>query len=308
MVVVRGRLMPEVGAALRRALGGSARRRAEPGGSGRGRRGRRGWPGPDRRPAAGRRARDGSGNRAGRWAGQGHGDRYQVVVHVVADALTDAGDRPEPAETRARPGDGDATAGAATADGRDRPAAYVLGNVRTAQCGAGEGGHGGSYPQPRTTSPHATCPVRARRQSPLDAAGGIHVSAETARRPGRDAATVTMRHGHAGGVLSVGGRTRTMCCCATPLPGGPRGGFPGPVRRRWRSAVRPPRWTAAVGGAILPAVTDAPVAASQFRAGIRVGPHAATRPPRRAAERRLRRPRPVASTTPACPGATWQLS
>ncbi len=44
----------------------------------------------------------------------------------------------------------------------------------------------------------------------LDEAGGIHVSAETARRLACDAATVTMRRGRAGAVLDVGRRTRTM--------------------------------------------------------------------------------------------------
>ena len=44
----------------------------------------------------------------------------------------------------------------------------------------------------------------------LDEAGGIHVSAETARRLACDAATVTMRHGPAGEILDVGRRTRTI--------------------------------------------------------------------------------------------------
>ena len=44
----------------------------------------------------------------------------------------------------------------------------------------------------------------------LDEGGGIHVSAETARRLACDAATVTMHHGPAGEVLDVGRRTRTI--------------------------------------------------------------------------------------------------
>ena len=43
----------------------------------------------------------------------------------------------------------------------------------------------------------------------LDEAGGIHVSAETARRRLR-AATVTMHHGLGGEILDVGRRTRTI--------------------------------------------------------------------------------------------------
>ena len=44
----------------------------------------------------------------------------------------------------------------------------------------------------------------------LDEAGGIHVSAETARRLACDAAKVTMRHGPGGEILDVGRRNRTI--------------------------------------------------------------------------------------------------
>ena len=44
----------------------------------------------------------------------------------------------------------------------------------------------------------------------LDEAGGIHVSAETARRLACDAATVTMHHAPGGEILDVGRRTRTI--------------------------------------------------------------------------------------------------
>ncbi len=50
----------------------------------------------------------------------------------------------------------------------------------------------------------------AGSQTVLDEAGGIHVSAETARRVACDAATVTMRHGPGGEILDVGRRTRTI--------------------------------------------------------------------------------------------------
>ena len=50
----------------------------------------------------------------------------------------------------------------------------------------------------------------AGSQTVLDEAGGIHVSAETARRVACDAATVTMRHGPGGEILDVGRRTRTV--------------------------------------------------------------------------------------------------
>ena len=50
----------------------------------------------------------------------------------------------------------------------------------------------------------------AGRQTVLDEAGGIHVSADTARRMACDAATVSMHHGRGGEILDVGRRTRTI--------------------------------------------------------------------------------------------------
>ena len=64
----------------------------------------------------------------------------------------------------------------------------------------------------RTSGPcPATRPTAApSRQTVLDEAGGIHVSAETARRLACDAATVTMHHAPGGEILDVGRRTRTI--------------------------------------------------------------------------------------------------
>ena len=84
------------------------------------------------------------------------GDRYQVVVHVDAGALAEA---------------------------RDVPA---------------------GTPTPALTS------AAAHSQTVLDEAGGIHVAAETARRLACDAAMVEMQHGPAGEILDVGRRTRTI--------------------------------------------------------------------------------------------------
>ena len=84
------------------------------------------------------------------------GDRYQVVVHVGAGALADEPDVPA-----------------------GTPAA-----LETAPAAAG--------------------------QTVLDEEGGIHVSAESARRMACDAATVTMKHGPGGEILDVGRRTRTI--------------------------------------------------------------------------------------------------
>ncbi len=61
------------------------------------------------------------------------------------------------------------------------------------------------------TEPPAAAPAAATRgQSALDEAGGIRVSAETARRLACDAAKVTLHHGPGGQILSVGRRTRTL--------------------------------------------------------------------------------------------------
>ena len=84
------------------------------------------------------------------------GDRYQVVVHVDAGALAEEADVP-----------------------------------------AG-------------TSAQADASAAAHSQTVLDEAGGIHVSAETARRLACDAAMVEMQHGPVGEILDVGRRTRTI--------------------------------------------------------------------------------------------------
>ncbi len=63
---------------------------------------------------------------------------------------------------------------------------------------------------PATERPAAIPAAPTRGQSALDEAGGIRVSAETARRLACDAAKVTMHHGPAGEVLNVGRRTRTL--------------------------------------------------------------------------------------------------
>ena len=73
----------------------------------------------------------------------------------------------------------------------------------------------GPCPGARLTPSLAAAPASptapaAGSQTVLDEAGGIHVSAETARRMACDAAKVTMRHGPGGQILDVGRRTRTV--------------------------------------------------------------------------------------------------
>ena len=173
------------------------------------------------------------------------GDRYQVVVHVDADTLADDGEQGEDPATAARPGDSAVVDGAAVdgaavdraaasrpgespADGGarpgpERPAPYVPAGTYRRHAGAVSRAadeasralpDGPSRCVPDVDGPprrrRTACPGPACGQSALDEAGGIHVSAETARRLACDAATVTMRHGPAGEVLDVGRRTRTI--------------------------------------------------------------------------------------------------
>ena len=175
MVVVRGRLTPEVGAVLRRALEAAcdqARGKDVAGpesGAGMGADEAAGV----LAPSFAQRQADAMGviaecALAGGLDRGTAGDRYQVVVHVDADALVEEPDVPAgtPAAVHTTP---------------RRPAAG-----------------------------QEMCAPSAPSQAALDEAGGIHVSAETARRLVCDAATVKMRHGPDGEILDVGRRTRTI--------------------------------------------------------------------------------------------------
>ena len=264
MVVVRGRLTPEVGAVVRRALeaaldaaapnaGGAAA-----GGDGQPRSAAADGAAEDAAeatvPTIAQRRADALGMVAecaltGGLDKGTAGDRYQVVVHVDADTLADGGQANDGGADESVPDDNAAGDGAAMADGRGvaADAAGVAGRVTAApdvpagtsrQCAAAApaavddascapaGGANGPAPSAARPAPEVAGPVRpaaraaARRQSAcpgpagggsvLDEAGGIHVSAETARRLACDAATVTMHHGPAGEVLDVGRRTRTI--------------------------------------------------------------------------------------------------
>ena len=169
------------------------------------------------------------------------GDRYQVVVHVDADTLADDGEQGEDPAAAARPHDpadvdgaavdgaaarrpGESPAGGDAAGlGPETPAPYVPAGTYGRRAGevspaADEASpalpDGPSRPLPGVDGPprrrRTARPGPAGGQSVLDEAGGIHVSAETARRLACDAATVTMRHGPGGEVLDVGRRTRTI--------------------------------------------------------------------------------------------------
>ena len=245
MVVVRGRLTPEVGAVLRRALEAACDQA-------------RGADAPDPdaggdaacrdaadvpAPSLAQRQADALGviaecALAGGLDRGTAGDRYQVVVHVDADALTKQ--RDVLAETPATTASGSeprdrspdvpsATPATAASESERRdsgprvpaetPAAALPGPNRPgvgsetragAARRAADGGrtHRSRHPCP---GPRPAAPTPAARgQTVLDEAGGIHVSAETARRLACDAAVIGMRHGSAGEILDVGRRTRTI--------------------------------------------------------------------------------------------------
>ena len=303
MVVVRGRLSPEVGAVVRRALEAAcdqARRAGAPGADG----------GADAGGAAG-----GDGSAAGATTGAstvrgsgtaGHiagekvaeepepslaqrqadalgviaecalaggldrgtaGDRYQVVVHVDATALSEApgvpagtpvaavcqperrnddsdapADTPSlaagfhvPAETpvaapelEERSGDSCVPAGTSAAESEppDGSPGFAAGagapytapeepgggpETRTGATRQAAGGGRRMRKSPDACSgrPAVAAPT-VHGQTVLDEAGGIHVSAETARRLACDAAMVRMQHGPGGEILDVGRRTRTI--------------------------------------------------------------------------------------------------
>ena len=288
MVVVRGRLTPEVGAVLRRALEAAcdaARRAPEPAGG----------PaavasdeataaeaaaGGGEQPTLAQRQADAIGVVAEAALAGGldkgtAGDRYQVVLHVDAAALTERRDVPAGtsaggaagSEPRALGGDVPAgtpagntvgseprglggevpagtLAGAASEIGPQGGVRVPAGTPGTASAASGRSGDGapvdsdalcrtersqprrwrrtvgpcpGVRPAPSLAAAPAAPSVAAAPAAPsagsqtvLDEAGGIHVSAETARRVACDAATVTMCHGPGGEILDVGRRTRTI--------------------------------------------------------------------------------------------------
>ena len=196
------------------------------------------------------------------------GDRYQVVVHVDAEALTEAPDVPAgtsamaasgsapraggpasegtPAAGSRSPGHDDrrthaaerAPAAPAGSQGHGDPSSVPAGTSATASLVPGRRGAGretravavrrqpgpfmGQADTPERAAPsqrsQAPCPgprpaastPAGRRQTVLEEAGGIHISAETARRLACDAATVAMQHGPGGENLAVGRRTRTI--------------------------------------------------------------------------------------------------
>ena len=211
MVVVRGRLTPEVGAVVRRALDAALDAERREAGSD----GAAGDAANDvadgMAPTLAQRRADALGAVAECALAGGldkgtAGDRYQVVVHVDADTLATGASDGEPSADGAGMASLNASASDTVAgDGSGTDAARAAGGKP-----AGRYVPAGTYRPGSAAAGAAVVPAAASGQSALDEAGGIHVSAETARRLACDAAKVTMRHGPAGEVLSVGRRTRAI--------------------------------------------------------------------------------------------------
>ena len=185
MVVIRGRLSPEVGAVVRRALeAASDHLRSEA-------------PADDAaETTVGQRQADALGLLAESALAADldrgtAGDRYQVVLHVEAETLRadeDADGLRVSAETS--PG------GHAALEDAD-------GLRVSAETSPGDG-------RDRTDAPDVPAETRPAGHAALEDADGLRVSAETARRMACDAGAVVMRHAPDGALLDVGRKTRTI--------------------------------------------------------------------------------------------------
>ena len=217
MVVIRGRLSPEVGAVVRRALeaaGDQLRTDVSP------------------EEAAdtsfGQRQADAlslvaeSALAAGLDRGTA-GDRYQVVLHVDAETLgTSAGEGPAdvPAETR-RSGERTAEDVAielsddldVSAETRRTGADVPAETQRTGADVSAETRRTGADVSAETRRTGANVSAETPRMTghaALEDADGLRVSTETARRMACDAGTVVMVEAADGSVLDVGRKTRTI--------------------------------------------------------------------------------------------------
>ena len=249
MVVIRGRLAPEVGAAVLRALDAASEQlRTEAADA------------PEENTpetSAEQRRSDALGRVAEAALSAGldpgtAGDRYQVVLHVDAatlapDAAADrngvpAGTPPAAASANGadRPADVPAgTSGPTTADTASHTAYVPAGTssvIRPTATGRATESDGdlerqvadSANPVPASVAPYvpagtsrpadaadeprpedAAAPA-ARGQAVLEDAGGLRVSAATAQRLACDAGRVVMTHGSGGEVLDVGRKTRTI--------------------------------------------------------------------------------------------------
>ncbi len=255
IVVVRGRLSPEVGAVVRRALEAACDQARGAGSAGATGAVADGKAAPDagaEAPSLAQRQADALGVIAECALSGGldrgtAGDRYQVVVHVDAEALTEAPDVPAGTSGMAMSGSAPRD-GAHASEGTPAAASGSQGHGDHSDVPAGTSATDALVPvrrgngqearavsvrrEPRPFMGQADTPERAApshrsqapcpgprpasstpagcRQTVLEEAGGIHISAETARRLACDASTVGMQHGPGGETLAVSRRTRTI--------------------------------------------------------------------------------------------------
>ena len=210
MVVVRGRLSPEVGAVVRRALEAAcdqARGTVTADATAAVADGKATPDAEAEAPTLAQRQADALGMIAECALSGGldrgtAGDRYQVVVHVDAEALTEEPDVAEAPDVPAGTSETATLVPARHGAGQEARAAAVRREDR------GTSSRPGSTPCPGPR-PASSTPAGSR-QTVLEEAGGIHISAETARRLACDASTVGMQHGPGGEILAVGRRTRTI--------------------------------------------------------------------------------------------------
>ncbi len=227
MVVIRGRLAPEVGAAVLRALDAASEQlRTEASDA----------PEEDAPEASSEQRRADALGRVAEAAlsvkldpGTA-GDRYQVVLHVDAATLAHDAATAQEADHPTYVPAGTSSVVRPTAAGRAeairQPGSDAAAGVGDPQGAAGDsvdleptgaastgervpagtrrpaGGADGSHPGDAARAAHG--------QAVLEDAGGLRVSAETARRLACDAGRVVMTHGAAGQVLGVGRKTRTI--------------------------------------------------------------------------------------------------
>ncbi len=191
MVVVRGRLSPEVGAAVRRALEAAGDRlcREVPPETSFGQR---------QADALGLVAESALAADLDRGTA---GDRYQVVLHVEAETLQ-AGTGVQPPDRHVSAETRPAVASDVSAETPDGGAPEVAA-AGPAEAPAAGGPDAGVPPAPAT-------PLPLTGHAALEDADGLRVSAETARRMACDAGAVVMHHAADGSVLDVGRKTRTI--------------------------------------------------------------------------------------------------
>ena len=219
MVVLRGRLPPEVGALLLRAVEAALEQvpaSAEGG-----------------EPTIAQRRADALGlvaesALAGGLDPGNLADRFQVTVHVQADALpalparetADAAPRVAAETHKVSPASSEPVAPAAprvAAETRVVSLTPAEPGAQTANLGAEQATIAAPHISAATFEVSEAAFERVAPETDLDAglavieqAGGLHLGREAARRVACDAGLVVLRHGAGGEVLDVGRRTRTV--------------------------------------------------------------------------------------------------